>query len=339
MGQLYLNEYAKHLVGKRVCIGCREGILRDNFSEIIADVKFLARNGVKTILYHNLPNRFANQKLLTTLEKKLPETTITRIAPDENFYAAVLSQPEAHFKVIFLERRYLIDNKGHKINTLTTGSIRGSIRDSLDDFASKIANVNFKDTMNLICETIEAGNTERVHILPAGKNSIRQELFTVEGSGTMIADNFTEKFRRVESDEDIAVVNRILAMYKRAGFLKPRSKNYVQEHRNNFFVTEIDSIIVSCVEQKVVDEQTIELGALAISTRFRNQRIGVYTVGAFIETMVSMGYSRFISLTLNPRLQALFAQLGFVEKSPPEYSARQSISPTVQMFFKDTGIK
>ncbi len=330
MGQLYLNEYVKHLVGKRVCIGCREGILRDNFSEIIADIKFLTRSGIKTTLFHNLPNRFANQKLLTTLEKKLSETTITRIAPDESFYAAVLAQPETNFKVIFLERRYLIDNKGHKINTLTTSSIRSS----QDDFASRIANVNFKDTINLICEAIEAGNTERIHILPAGKNSIRQELFTVEGSGTMIADNFTEKFRMVESDEDVAVVNRILAMYKRAGFLKPRSKNYVNKHRNNFFVTEIDSIIVSCVEQKIVDDQTIELGALAISTRFRNQRIGVYTVGAFTETMVSMGYSRFISLTLNPRLQALFSQLGFSQASPPEYSKRQSISPTVQMFVK-----
>ena len=304
--------------------------MRDNFTEIIADIKFLTRNGVKTTLFHNLPNRFANQKLLTTLQKRLPETQITRIAPEEHFYAAVLAQPEAKFKVIFLERRYLIDNKGHKINTLTTSSIRNS----LEDFASRIANVNFKDTMNLICESIEAGHSERIHILPAGKNSIRQELFTVEGSGTMIADNFTERFRRVESDEDVAVVNRILAMYKRAGFLKPRSKNYVTLHRNNFYVTEIDSIIVGCVEQKIVDEQTIELGALAISTRFRNQRIGVYTVGAFMEAMAAIGYSRFISLTLNPRLQALFAQLGFVQKSPNEYSERQSQSPDVKMFLK-----
>ena len=330
MGQLYLNEYAQHLVGKRVCIGCREGILRDNLSEIISDIKFLTRKGVKTTLFHNLPNRFANQKLLSILQKKLPETSIIRIAPEAPFYDTVLSQEEIRFKVIFIERRYLVDNAGHKINTLTTSSIRNS----MDDFASRIANVNFRDTMNLICETIEAGISERIHILPAGKNSIRQELFTVEGSGTMIADNFTEKFRRVESDEDVAVVNRILAMYKRAGYLKPRSKNYVDKHRNNFYVTEIDSIIVGCVEQKIVDEQTIELGALAISTRFRNQRIGVYTVCAFMETMASMGYSRFISLTLNPRLQALFAQLGFVPKSPKEYRERQRQSPKVQMFFK-----
>ena len=333
MGQLYLKEYAKHLVGRRVCIGCREGILRDNFTEIIGDIKFLNRNGVKTTLFHNLPNRFANQKLLNQLNKRLPDTTIIRIAPDEGFYAAVLLQPDVQFKMIFLERRYLIDNKGYKINTLTTGSIR----DSMDDFSSRIANVNFKDTMNLICEAIEAGKCERIHILPAGKNSIKQELFTVEGSGTMIADNFTERFRRVSSNEDVAVVNRILSMYKRAGFLKPRSKNYVDEHRNRFYVTEIDSIIVGCVEQKIVDDTTVELAALAISTRFRNQRIGVHIVTAFIEAMAGLGYTRFISLTLNPRLQALFGQLGFEQKSPKKYQDRQNQSPNVQMFYKELG--
>jgi N-acetylglutamate synthase-like GNAT family acetyltransferase len=330
MGQLYLNEYAKNLVGKRVCIACREGILRDNFREIIADIKFLTKNGVETTLFHNLPNRFANQKLLNTLKQKLSATTITRIAPDENFYLAVFTHPEASFKVILLERRFLIDNNGHKINTLTTSGIR----ESPDEFASLIANTNFKDTMNLICETIEAGQCERIHILPAGKNSIKQELFTVEGSGTMIANNFTEIFRRVESDEDVAAVNRILAMYKRAGFLKPRKKNYVFEHRDHFYVTEIDSIIVGCVEQKIIDHRTIELGALAISTRFRNQRIGVFTITAFLETMASLGYSRFISLTLNPRLQALLTRLGFVAESREEYSDRQNQSPKVQMFFK-----
>lgn len=330
MGQLYLSEYAEHLVNRHVCIGCREGILRDHFSEIIADIKFLSRHGVKTTLFHNLPNRFANQKLLSQLSKKLPGTTLTRIDPGNNFYASVLTQSDVEFKVIFLERRYLIDNKGYKINTLTTQRIR----ESMDDFASYIANVNFKDTMNLICETIEAGKCERIHILPAGKHSIKQELFTVEGSGTMIADNFTEQFRQVTTDQDVAVVNRILSMYKRAGFLKPRSKNYVNENRSSFFVTEIDSIVVGCVERKIVDERTVELGALAISTRFRNQRIGVYTVSAFMETMAAQGYSRFISLTQNPRLQALFTQLGFKQESPEEYHERQAMSPDVSMFVR-----
>ncbi|SDP37520.1 GNAT family N-acetyltransferase [Desulforhopalus singaporensis] len=330
MPQLYLDEYSKNLVGRRVCIACREGILRDNFSGIVADIKFLRRYGIKTTLFHNLPNRFANRKLLIKMDKRLPETRIVRIAADVDFYQAVLASDDIAFKLIFLERRYLIDDKGLKINSLTTGRARSSMA----EFGELVANVNFRAALNQICEKIENGCCERVHILPAGKNSIKHELFTIEGSGTMIANNFAEEFRRVKSDEDVAIVNRILAMYKSAGYLKPRSKNYVSENKHRFYVTAIDGIIVGCVEQKPVDEKTVELGALAISTRFRNQRIGVFTVSAFIDRMQEQGYRRFISLTRNPRLQALFAKVGFVPIETDEFVARQKISPGVPMYIK-----
>ncbi len=330
MPQLYLDEYARHLAGRRVCIACREGILRDHFGEIVADIKFLMRMNVATSLFHNLPNRFANQKLLTELEKKLPATNFVRVAPELDFYEAVLSHPDSIDKLIFLERRYLMDRQGKKINALTTGRVL----ESLAHFGDLIGNVNFKDAMKRICAKIEAGTCDRVHILPAGKDTIKHELFTVEGSGTMIANNFIEEFRQVHTDEEVAIVFRILTSYKRAGFLKPRSKEYLNRNREHFFITAIDGIVVGCVEQKVIDAQTVELGALAISTRFLKQRVGVYTVNAFIRTMLALGYRRFISLTGNPRLQTLFKQLDFVEESPSEYSRRQSESPGVPMFYK-----
>ena len=95
MPQLYLDEYARHLAGRRVCIACREGILRDHFGEIVADIKFLMRMNVATSLFHNLPNRFANQKLLTELEKKLPATNFVRVAPELDFYEAGSVTPTA----------------------------------------------------------------------------------------------------------------------------------------------------------------------------------------------------------------------------------------------------
>lgn len=330
MVQLYLNEYVKNLIGRTVCIACREGILRDHFTDIVADIKFLVRKKVHTTLFHNLPNRFANQKLLRKIELRLPGTSLIRIAPEVDFYEAVLSHPDTVSKLIFLERRYLTDNNGNKINALTTGRVR----EADSDFGELIANVNFRDTMNRLCEKIEAGSCERIHILPAGKNTIKHELFTVEGTGTMIANNFVEEFRQVQSDEDVTLVGRILAMYKKSGYLKPRGKGYINRNRHHFYVTAIDGIVVGCIEQKIIDERTVELGALAISTRFRNQRVGVFTVNAFIRTMAELGYSRFISLTKNPRLQSLFLHLGFAQMSPPEYSSRQSESPDVQMFFK-----
>ena len=58
-----------------------EGILRDHFQDIITDIKFLVRHGVLTTLFHNLPNRFANQKLITQLG---PPATDYRYGPDSS---------------------------------------------------------------------------------------------------------------------------------------------------------------------------------------------------------------------------------------------------------------
>ncbi|BBO90163.1 GNAT family N-acetyltransferase [Desulfosarcina ovata] len=330
MPKLYLKEYAHALAGRELFIACREGILRGHFQEIISDIKFLTRFGARTTLLHNMPNRFANQKRIRQLETRLPETRLVRINPEIDFYDAVLGHSESMYKVIFLERRYLIDRQGYKINAVTTGRVR----EALEDFGDLIANVNFKGAMACICQKIEAGHCERVHILPAGKHTIKHELFTVEGTGTLIANNFEESFHPVESDDQVDIVFRILSMYRRAGYLKSRSKAYIMEHRKRFFVTAIDGIVVGCVERKIVDDRTVELGALAISTRFRNQRVGVYTVKSFMALMVAQGFTRFISLTNNPRLEDLYTQMGFVQQSLPEYARRQAESPDVRMFFK-----
>ncbi len=330
MPRLYLKEYERVLFDKQVFIACREGILRDHFHHIIADIKFLVRHGVRTTFLHNMPNRFANRKGVKQLARRLPSTEIIRIPPDTDFYDAALNHRKSMFKVILLERRYLVDRQGNKINALTTDRVRRSMA----DFDGRVANVNLKGVLACICKRIEAGQCERVHILPAGKNTIKNELFTVEGSGTLIANDFTEDFRPVRSDEEVAIVHRILEMYKHSGFLLPRDKAYLYENRNRFYVTAIDGIVVGCVEKKIIDDRTVELGAVAISTRFRNQRVGVHMVNAFMDLMRTQGYTRFISLTNNPRLEALYGRLGFVQQSPMEYRARQDLSPFVKMFFR-----
>ncbi len=330
MPKLYLKEYGRALAGKSVYIACREGILRDHLQEIVADVKFLVRHTARTHLLHNLPNRFANRKLIKQLSDRLPATRMVRIPPESDFYGAVFNYRKFMFKTILLERGFLVDRQGNKINAVTTGRVR----ESMADFKDLIANANFKGAMACICQKIENGQCNRVHILPAGKHTIKHELFTVEGSGTLIANDFQEDFRQVQTDEEVAIVFRILQLYRRSGFLKLRTKHYLNKNRDRFFVTAIDGIVVGCVEQKIIDVQTVELGALAISTRFRNQRVGVHTVNAFMALMRSQGFSRFISLTNNPRLEALYTQIGFVQESRPEYRDRQALSPGVKMFFK-----
>lgn len=328
MPRLYLTEYHQSLTGKHICIACREGILRDNLPHILSDIKFLVRQGIRTTLYHNMANRHANQKHFRLLADRLPETAISRVSPEVDFYNHVLDREQSVFKLIFLERKYLCDRKGHRINTLTPQDI-----DQRND--EIFANVNIAGALSQICSRIIGGAYDRVHILPARKNAIKHELFTVEGTGTLIANNFKEEFLPVVSEQDVEMVAGILNLYKKKGFLKPRSKHYLFEHRERFRFTKIDGIAVGCVELIRIDSHTVELGALAISTRFRNQRIGVFTVNASEAEARRMGFNRIISLTNNPRLHSLYAQLGFRQGDLPEYAARRASSPEVALFFKD----
>lgn len=331
MPKLYIEEYSQTLAGKSVFIACREGILRDHFQDIVADIKFLNRQGVRTTFFHNMSNRFSNQKHFRELSSRLPETRIVKVLPDLDFYHFVLDFSNRVHKFIFLERKYLIDDRGRKINAINT--LRA--RDAFGGYADLIANVNFKDALEKICHKIDTGHCERVHILPAGKNTIKHELFTIEGSGTLIANNFEETFGVAASRQETDIIFGILNQHKHEAYLKPRSLEYIQNHRDAFFATKIDGIIVGCVERKKIDAMTVELGAVAISTKFINQRVGVFTINAFIEQMARDGFRFFISLTNNPQLEKLYTRLGF-EKGPfSRYCARQDQSPGVTMYLKE----
>jgi N-acetylglutamate synthase-like GNAT family acetyltransferase len=330
MPRLYIDEYTRILAGRHVSIACREGILRDHFAAIVGDIKFLNRQGIVTVLYHNMANRFANQKHFRTLAQRLPETRIVRIDADADFYTRVLARQPV-YKLIFLERKFLTDSKGQRLNTLSTRAARRTMQ----NYGHLIANASFRSALEKICNRIDQGHLDRVHILPARRHAIKHELFAVEGSGTLIANNFQETFLPVVSDADVQLVCAILDLYKAKGFLKPRAKSYVEAHRDNFFMTQIDGIAVGCAELRTIDSRTAELGALAISTRFRGQRVGVFTVDAFIEEARRRGYTRIISLTRNPRLRHLYRAMGFVQRSPQEYARRQAQSPDTPMFVRE----
>ena len=189
--------------------------------------------------------------------------------------------------------------------------------------------------MEKICHKIDTGHCDRVHILPAGKNTIKHELFTIEGSGTLIANNFEETFGVAASQRETEIIFGILNLHKHEAYLKPRSQTISRKHRTAFFVTKIDGIIVGCREKKKIDEETVELGAVAISTKFLNQRVGIFTINAFIDQMAREGFRCFISLTNNPQLKKLYTRLGFSKGPFPRYRARQDQSPGVTMYLKE----
>ena len=330
MPKLYLNEYKRSLSGRTIFIACREGILRDFFFEIISDIKFLDRQNINTVLFHNISNRFANQKIFRDLANRLCNTEIIRIPHNINFYDFVLNSRKKFFKIIFLERSFLVDKRGKKINSLTTSLVLKKI----SNYGDAISNVNLKDAMKLICNKIENKCVERVHIIPAGKNKIKHELFSIEGCGTLIANNFIELFSKPSCEEELKIIYNILKKYRREGFLKLRSLDYVKKNKINYFVVKIDDVIVACAEMIPVDSATAELGSLAVSTKYRKQQVGIFLVNSFLEEMKKLNMELVICLTNNPGLKNLLQSFGFRANSPSNLKKRQKASPKTKMFVK-----
>jgi len=330
MSVLYIDEYNKSLKGKIIWIACREGILRDHLDHIISDIKFLNRQAIQTVFFHNISNRFANQKLFRKLESKLFKSQVIRIPHENDFYQSVLNYHMPVDKIVFLERTYIVDQQGNRINSMTTDKVRQRIH----TYSDLISNDNLKRVMNLICTKIEAGEVERVHILPAGKNKIKTELFSIEGTGTLIANNFNEVFLKLETDDEIDVIAGILKSYRGEGYLKPRTKLYIQDHKHNFYAAKIDHVIVGCAEKIVLSNDAVELGSLAVSTKFRSQQIGLFIVTSFIKEIQKDNFKWLVSLTNNPKLQDLLCAFGFEQKTPDDFIHRQACSPKTKMFIK-----
>lgn len=329
MPRLYLEEYRQALEGQTILIACRESVLREHFRAILADVKFLIRQGLQVQLLHNLPNRLALHKYFEIMAARLSPPRLVRIPAEVDFYEAVLNHQQHIDKLVFLERKALIDHSGQRINALSTEKVRQSVA----SFKDLIANPNLKGIIEQICYRLEIGQISRVHILPAGRYAIKHELFTVEGSGTLIANDFVETFDVLHNDADMHIVCDILKQYRREKFLKVRSLDYIRRHRNHFFAVKIDGIIVGCTEKLIIDAETVELGGLAISTKFRNQQIGMLLVQSFINAMRQEGYKQVISLTNNPKLIGMYRHLGFELYPGSAYRARQMQSPQVKLFW------
>jgi N-acetylglutamate synthase-like GNAT family acetyltransferase len=106
----------------------------------------------------------------------------------------------------------------------------------------------------------------------------------------------------------------------------------VEKNRKKFYIAKIDDIVVGCLEKIDLDRTTIELGALAVATRFRNQQIGIFLIQSFVALARKQGCQRIISLTRNPKLQKIYQSFGFKRKIPQDLEKRKKRSPEVPMY-------
>ncbi len=104
------------------------------------------------------------------------------------------------------------------------------------------------------------GLLPRTHFVPLqDDHAIRDELFSIEGRGTIIEDDFSKPTICPTAPDEIDMIVKILDSHKNDKYLKPRSKEYIREHLSSFYTAHIDGIPIGCVEIKELNKDTYEL--------------------------------------------------------------------------------
>ena len=151
----------------------------------------------------------------------------------------------------------------------------------------------------------------RTHIISYAKNgALLEELFTRDGSGTLISHDPYEEIRHANID-DVVGLTELLAPLEEQGILVARSRERLEQEIDNYSVIERDGMILGCAALYPLDDDSAEVACVAVHSEYRNGSRGNDLL-AFLEQQArSHGLHKLFVLTT--RTAHWFVEHGFVE--------------------------
>lgn len=110
----------------------------------------------------------------------------------------------------------------------------------------------------------------RAHVISSSEDgSLLKELFTRDGSGTMVYSDQYEIVRRAQPDDVVGIVN-LIAPLENEGILVKRSRELLENEINYFTVIEKDNLIVGCAAlYPIKDSGDGELACVAVRKEYQ----------------------------------------------------------------------
>lgn len=179
-------------------------------------------------------------------------------------------------------------------------------------------------TMTLLAQCVEAleKGVTRAHLIPAFPGSLLQELYTTDGSGTLIARDLYEGIR-LATPADVPGMLELIQPLKAKGILVPRRSDSLlcDVHAGFYYVCVRDTTILACSMLKRHSATKAEIGCLVVDERYRREGRGESMLSFLERTAVASGVQKlFLHATL--RMQ-WFLERGFTE-APLEVMPRRT---------------
>lgn len=118
-------------------------------------------------------------------------------------------------------------------------------------------------------------NVARVHIISRCQpDSLLEELFTRDGTGTLITEQNYQSIRAAK-EEDVAAIKQLLKPFEQASVLVMRNKQKLLAELDDFAVLQLDGKIIACVALHFYhQEQMAELACLVVAPEYADSGYG-----------------------------------------------------------------
>ncbi len=161
----------------------------------------------------------------------------------------------------------------------------------------------------------------RVQLIDFNKDdALLGELFTTDGTGTLISRHAYDHIRQASVDDILGIVALIRPLEVQ-GILVVRHESDIEQDIDAYFVIERDGRIIGCACLYDLGDDCAEIASIAIDAEYRSGERGSNLLKFIEHQAKNMGKHRLFALTT--RTLHWFIEHGFHETSPTELPAKR----------------
>lgn len=158
------------------------------------------------------------------------------------------------------------------------------------------------------------GGVQRAHMMSYKiDGALLQELFSVDGCGTLIQKNIFEATRQA-SPQDIPAILELIRPLERQGVLVKRERSWLEKEIENFYVTEREGIVIALAALYLYsDSKSAELACIVTHPNYQQGSRAKTLLARLVNKAQKFGIQKLFVLTT--QTEHWFLEQGFTQAS------------------------
>ncbi len=208
--------------------------------------------------------------------------------------------------ILFMPGEGILDTESRMISALTPQDAESLIPGTTGDEAR---DVGVTASLRAAARACRHG-VHRSHLIDYRRNgALIEELFTRDGSGTLVTRDTYEQLRAASID-DVGGILELITPLEEAGVLVHRSRERLEAEIDCFKVIELEGMVIACAALYPLDDDAGEIACIAIHEDYQDQGRGEHLLQVLEQEARSRGLTQVYVLTT--QTAHWFVERGFI---------------------------